>query len=125
MSIPLTIENLYGGGCLERLHGALHEALQNIVDPNTPAKKPRKVKLELTIKPNEQRNMAEMIVSTSTTLCAPEPLETSITIGKDREGTAHAEEMFEGENPDQAVLPSVFNRGKVTLQINKEKIANA
>ena len=73
----MTIESLYGGGAVERLHGALQEALQNILDPNTPAKKSRKVKLELTIKPNEQRNMAEMLVTTSTTLCPPEPLETS------------------------------------------------
>ena len=39
MSIPLTIESLYGGGAVERLHKALQEALQNILDPNTTAKK--------------------------------------------------------------------------------------
>lgn len=38
MAIELNIQNLYGGGAVERLHGALHDALQNILDPNTPAK---------------------------------------------------------------------------------------
>ena len=113
MSIPLTIESLYGGGAVERLHGAMQEALQNILDPNTPAKKARKVKLELTIKPNEQRNMAEMLVTTSCTLCAPEPLETSIFIDKDRDGKAHASELSTGEDFAQNVLPGTMESGKV------------
>lgn len=54
MAIELNIQNLYGGGAVERLHGALQEALQNILDPNTPAKKARKVKLEISIKPIER-----------------------------------------------------------------------
>ena len=56
--IKLTVESLYGGGAVERFHGELEKAIANIVDPNTPAKKPRKVKLEMIIKPNEHRNMA-------------------------------------------------------------------
>ena len=118
MSIPLTIESLYGGGAVERLHGAMQEALENILDPNTPAKKMRKVKLELTIKPNEQRNMAEMLVTTSTTLCPPEPLETSIIIDKDRNGKAHAAELVSGENQNQNILPGTMESGKV-LNLHK------
>jgi hypothetical protein len=113
MSIPLTIEHLYGGGAAERLHGALQDALQNITDPNTPAKKPRKVKLEITIKPNEHRNMAELTIATSTTLCAPEPLETSIIIDKDKDGKPHAAELAGNENPKQHTLPGTMTSGKV------------
>jgi len=125
MSIPLTIESLSGGGAVERLHGALQEALQNILDPNTTAKKPRKVKLEIVIKPNEHRNMAEMTVTTSCTLCPPTPLETSIIIDKDRDGTAKASELAPGENPGQAVLPGTMNAGNVTQFPGKEKASNA
>ena len=113
MSIPLTIESLYGGGAVERLHGALQEALQNILDPNTPAKKARKVKLELTIKPNEHRNLAEVLVTTSCTLCPPEPLETNIYIDKDVDGKAHAAELASGENHEQNILPGTIESGKV------------
>jgi hypothetical protein len=115
MSIPLTIESLYGGGAVERFHFALQEVLQNILDPNTDAKKPRKVKLELTIKPNELRNMADLTISTTTTLCPPAPLETSILIDKDKAGKAHAAEMFNGENPEQNSLPDVPGTTKLTL----------
>lgn len=113
MSIPLTIESLYGGGAVERLHNALQEALDNILDPNTPAKKVRKVKLELSIKPNEQRTLAEMLVTTACTLCPPEPLETSIMIDKDASGKAHASELVSGENPAQTILPGTMQTGKV------------
>ena len=96
--IELSVANLYGGGVVERIHEELNRAIQNIVDPNTPAKKVRKVKMEIAIKPNEQRNMAEVIVSTSSTLCPPEPIETSIYIGADPRT---------GETFGQAILPEV------------------
>lgn len=125
MSIPLTIESLYGGGAVERLHGAMQEALQNILDPNTPAKKPRKVKLELTIKPNENRNMADVLVSTSCTLCAPEPLETSIIIDKDRDGKAQASELATGENSSQHSFPDTMNTGKIAQFPTNRSAKNA
>ena len=99
--IELSVANLYGGGVVERIHEELNRAIQNIVDPN-------KVKMEIAIKPNEQRNMAEVIVSTSSTLCPPEPIETSIYIGADpRTGEVGASEMQGGETFGQAILPEV------------------
>ena len=77
--IPLKIETLYGGGAVERLQEEIQRVIANICDPNTPAKKARKIKLELVVKPNEQRNMAEVVVNTSSTLCPPEPLEPAST----------------------------------------------
>lgn len=35
--IELSVANLYGGGVVERIHEELNRAIQNIVDPNTPA----------------------------------------------------------------------------------------
>lgn len=58
--IPLSIPNLCNGGLVERLHGEMRRAVENILDPNTEAKKARKVTLTITIKPNEHRNMAEV-----------------------------------------------------------------
>ena len=87
---------------------------------NTPAKKPRKVKLELTIKPNEQRNMAEVVIATSCTTCAPEPLETSITFGKDfSTGEVEAFEMAPAEDAMQHTFPGTLENGKI-LKLHKE-----
>ena len=115
--IPLKVETLYNGGVVERLHDELTRDIQNIYEPATPDNKARKVKLEIAIKPNEQRNMAEVVVSTSSTLCPPEPLETSIYIGTDpTTGEVAASEISSGENPAQSVLPGVTESmpGKIT-----------
>lgn len=115
--IPLKIETLYGGGAVERLQEEIQRVIANICDPNTPAKKARKVKLEITVKPNEQRNMAEVIVTTSSVICPPEPLETSIYIGNDpRTGEVAASEITSGENLDQNLLPGAQEHmpGKIT-----------
>ena len=113
--IKLTVETLYNGGVAERLMEELRKALDNISDPNTPAKKARKVKLEMSIKPNEGRNLAEVTVATSSTLCAPEPIETTISIGKDpRTGELGAEEILPGENPEQQTFPDTMTKGKIT-----------
>lgn len=113
MSIPLSVQGLYSGGVVERLHDELQKAIDNIADPNTAAKKPRKVKLDITIKPNEQRNMAELVITTSSTLQPPAPLETSIIIDKDKNGKAYASELASGENPGQMSLPGTHETGKV------------
>lgn len=63
--IELNVSTLSGGALVERIQDEISKAIANITDPNTPAKKARTVTMKMTIKPNEQRNMAEVSVSTS------------------------------------------------------------
>lgn len=58
--IPLKIETLYGGGAVERLQEEIQRVIANICDPNTPAKKVRKIKLELVVKPNGQEKLSDL-----------------------------------------------------------------
>lgn len=58
--IELNVSTLSQGGAVERFQDELTRVIANITDPNTPAKKARTVTLKMTIKPNEQRNMAEV-----------------------------------------------------------------
>lgn len=113
--IPLSIPNLCNGGLVERLHGELRRAVENILDPNTEAKKSRTVTLKITIKPNEHRNMAEVTVSTTANLCPPAPIETGLYIGKDpRTGEVDAQEMTPTENVEQNIFPGTLTKGKIT-----------
>lgn len=113
--ISLSVENMCNGGLVERIHEELQRVVANIVDVNTPAKKPRKVKMEITIRPNEHRNMAEVLVKTSSCLQSPEPIETSIYIGLDpRTGEVGASEMASGENVGQVVIPGTLTTGKIS-----------
>lgn len=119
--IPLSIETLYCGGAVERIKSEIQRVLENIIDPNTPPKATRKVSLTMTIKPNEQRNMAEVLVATSSTVCPASPIETSIYIGANpATGEIGASEMASGENPMQNILPGAESSmtGKITKFAN-------
>ena len=113
MSIPLSPETLACGGVLERLQDEFDKVLANIADPNTEAKKPRTVTLKITIKPNEQRNLADMSILTSSSLQPSAPLETSIIIDKERSGKVVASELVGGEDQYQHQLPGTGTAGKV------------
>lgn len=92
--IPLSIETLYCGGAVERIKSEIQRVLENIIDPNTPPKATRKVSLTMSIKPNEQRNMAEVKIKTSCSLAPAEEMETSIYIAHDiNTGEITASEM--------------------------------
>ena len=103
MSILLESKTLSGGALLEALDYAIEEALANVLDPNTDAKKPRKI--TATIKPDSHRNMGALSFEVKTGLCAPVPVETSIIIERDKKtGKAVASEMYHGEDPNQLRL---------------------
>lgn len=114
MSIPLRVENICRGGLVERIHEEILRAIANIVDPNTDPKKARKVKVEISIRPNEQRNMAEIAVNVSSTLQAPRPIETGIMIGYNPlTGEVGASELASGEFEDQLSFPGTHEAGKI------------
>lgn len=115
--IELNVSTLSSGALVERIQDEISKAIANIVDPNTPAKKPRKVKMEMTIKPNEARTMAEVTVTTSSSICAPTPIATGIYIGVDpKTGEVGASEVISGEDPQQHTLPDIEKStpGKIT-----------
>lgn len=124
MSIPLKVETLCGGGVVEALEYEVARMLDNIADVNTPAKKAREVRLVIKVKPNDQRNMAEVLVQTSSKLVPASPLETSILIDKDKKGKAVGAELWTGETPGQATLPDL-DMHKIKNFPNKKEAVNA
>lgn len=115
--IELSAATIAGGGLVERLNEEIQKAVCNCQDINTPAEKMRTVKLSIKIKPDKSRCFAGVTVETSSTLCPPEPISTSITMSTNlKTGEVVASEMFEGENPGQQILPEVEDKlsGKIT-----------
>lgn len=106
----LSFSTLAGGGVEEKLQFALDEVAANIADPNTDAKKARKVTMTLTLKPNENRMVAEMNIEVKTSLVAPASISTTLLIDRDEKGRAVAAEMY-GKDPDQGVVD--FETGEV------------
>ena len=108
----LSFSTLAGGGVEEKLLFALNEVAANITDPNTDAKKARKVTMTLTLKPNENRMVAEMNIDVKTSLAAPAGISTTLLIDRDEKGKAVAAEMY-GKDPDQQVID--YESGEVIV----------
>jgi len=106
----LSFSTLAGGGVEEKLQYALDEIAANIADPNTDAKKVRKVTMTLTLKPNEQRSIATLEVDVKTSLAQPVGISTTLMIDRDEKGRAVASEIY-GKDPNQGVVD--FETGEV------------
>ena len=103
----LRAETIAGGALLEALDFALEEALANVLDPNTPAKKKRKVVLEIVVDPDANRKSGALTFQVKTGLAAPVPVETSILLDRDRStGKAVASELRSDEHPNHHRLPT-------------------
>lgn len=89
----LTIANLAKGALVEQFEVELEKVLDNILDPNTEAKKARKITMTLEIKPNEQRNMADIKFHTKSNLIPANAVSTAILINKDGQGNVAAAEL--------------------------------
>lgn len=67
MSLALSLATMNSGGIIRAVDEALTQIAENIADVNTTPKKPRKLVLEITFKPNKESNfpMAKAIVKTN------------------------------------------------------------
>lgn len=89
----LELDSLAGGAVKERFNDGLQEVLDNIIDPNTDAKKSRKIALTITIKPKDERDFALIDFDVKTTLAQPKSIGSSIIIDRDNSGKAVAAEV--------------------------------
>ena len=99
------LSNLARGAALELLNDALNKVWDNVLDPNTAAKAPRGVTLTVSIKPNEERNIANTVIDVKAKLAPPKGVGTVVYIGKDASGQGVAQE----HNPRQPELPLTNN----------------
>ena len=106
----LSFSTLAGGGVQEKLQYALDEVAANIADPNTDAKKTRKVTMTLTLKPNEQRSIANLEIDIKTSLVAPIGISTTLMIDRDEKGQMAVQEIY-GKDPKQGTID--FETGEV------------
>ncbi len=78
-----SLDDLMDGAALQRFNRCLHEVLANIFDPNTDAKKTRKITLTLTIKPDKSRDTAKFYLDCRSSLAPIEPREANIFLSRD------------------------------------------
>lgn len=87
----IDLNNFSEGALRERIEQEVQKVLENIADPNTDAKKSRKVTATLTFKANENRKMAEVIIDVKSTILQASPVATVMLIDHNSESVVGAE----------------------------------
>jgi hypothetical protein len=83
MEKMINLETFAGGALAEQINTEIEKVVNNIYDPNTDAKRVRKLTLTLSFKPNQKRSVAEIDIQAKTTLAPFLPTQANIMIDKD------------------------------------------
>lgn len=94
--INFNLSEISDGGVQVKINRALEEVADNILDPNTEAKKKRKVQLTISISPNEKRDAAETVIDVKTTLAPEIGVNSTMLLGRDTKGKVHINELKSG-----------------------------
>ncbi len=97
--ITLTLENLADGAAAQLFQSELDKVLRNIQDPNTDASAIRKVTLEVSFQPDEEREVGDVKIKASSKLAGLKGAKTRVFFGRH-----HGELVATEYNPKQAGL---------------------
>ena len=79
---PVTLATLHGGAAGELFQRELARALDNIADPNTPAKAKRTITLQVAIVPDEDRAVGDVVLTVVSKLPGPKAAATRLFFGR-------------------------------------------
>jgi len=96
MQSQIDLSTFAGGAVAERFNIELQRVIENIADPNTDPKKARTLILKLTIKADENRDVASVDIETKAGLVPAKPVVTKIVIDQDSDGNVVAAELKSG-----------------------------
>lgn len=74
----LALESINNGAAIEIFTREMNSVLENISDVNTIPKEPRKVTIEFTLTPNEDRTIAALEIKGKTKLAPLRPVQSSV-----------------------------------------------
>lgn len=78
----VSLGNLNSGAAIEQFDRALEQVIENIQDINTDPEEKRTIQLTVVIKPNEDRNFAEVGCKVQTKLAGIRPSHTMVYFGR-------------------------------------------
>ena len=94
--MPINLSDFASGAVDERFGQELQKVLENIADPNTDPFKARKVQLTLTVKGNENRDIASVDIQAKSTLVPARNVTTAIILDQDSKGRVVGAELKSG-----------------------------
>jgi len=108
------------GAMLERFDYEMEKVVDNILDINTPATKPRKITLTITMKPDEDRRQIVHEVVVKAALQPTNPISGSTAIVPDRNGVVSLVEMVP-QIPGQMAVGGEEQRDPDVNQFQKKQ----
>lgn len=118
MKNMIDLEKFAGGALAEKFNIALKEVLENIADPNTAPKAKRKLTIELTFTPDEERELSLVDIVVKTKLEPQKGVATKILIDKDGNGGIIASE-YNNQIKGQQYMKIDEESGKITNDSNE------
>lgn len=94
--INFNLSEVAEGGVQIKLNRALKEVAANILNPNTEAKKKRKVTLTITVSPNDKRDAADTVIEVKTSPAPEVGVASTMLLGMDSKGQPHVNELKSG-----------------------------
>lgn len=102
------------GALMERADYELTRIVENIMDINTPAIKPRKLTVTIDLRPDETRQMVVISATAKSTLVATTPIQSTFWMESDENGLPVMREAL-AESPDQTILPEVEEQAQPVI----------
>lgn len=102
------------GALMERADYELTRIVENIMDINTPAIKPRKLTVTIDLRPDETRQMVVISATAKSTLAATTPIQSTFWMESDENGLPVMREAL-AESPDQTILPEVEEQAQPVI----------
>ncbi len=93
-SETMDLSNIARGAINEAFTEEFKKVLENILDPNTPAKKKRKITISLEFTPNEKRDQAIVNTVVKSTIVPAESVDTIVAIGRTKSQAIIAQELM-------------------------------
>lgn len=104
------------GALMERANYELERIVENILDPNTPAAKKRKLTVTLELLPDEDRRMIQISATAKSALMATTPIQAAFWLSTDDNGVPVMQELI-ADTPDQTILPEVEEQAQPVIAI--------
>ena len=102
------------GALMQRADYELTRIVENIMDINTPATKPRKLTVTIDLRPDETRQMVVISATAKSTLAATTPIQSTFWMESDENGLPVMREAL-AESPDQTILPEVEEQAQPVI----------
>ncbi len=111
------LANIDQGAVIKTIDRELAMVAENIMDPNTEAKAPRKVTLELIIKPEKDREVASFVYKVKSTLAPPRAEEKRVYLGlkggKAFMALGHSTPLFDQQAPADPEAEENPKKGRI------------